>query len=305
MRLLISCLLIAGSISMMADLYETVEHKYAKNDDVSIHYVVAGPEDGPLVVMIHGFPDFWYTWRSQMEALQSEYRVAAVDLRGYNRSDQPEGMESYSMPLLVGDIQAVIGSEERDSAIVVGHDWGGAIAWNIAMTQPEAVDLLVILNLPHPAGLAREIANNPQQRENSTYAFDFQKPNAHANFTSQALTGWVKDENARNRYIEAFDRSNFESMLNYYKANYPRPDDQSRQNILPEAMPKVKCPVLMFHGLDDTALLPGALNDTWKWLEQDLTLVTIPGAGHFVQQDRPKKINGVLVDWLARQLADD
>lgn len=305
MRLLVSCLLAVGSILLMADLYETVENKYADNDGVSIHYIATGPADGPLVVMIHGFPDFWYTWRSQIEALKSDYRVVAVDLRGYNLSDQPEGVESYSMPLLVSDIQTVIAAEERDSAVVVGHDWGGAIAWNIAMTHPDAVDLLVILNLPHPAGLAREIANNPEQRRNSTYAFDFQKPDAHENLTSQALAGWVRDESARERYIEAFDRSDFESMLNYYKANYPRPDDSNQQNLLPAAMPKVKCPVLMFHGLDDTALLPGALNGTWNWLEQDLTLVTIPGAGHFVQQDRPKKINEALVDWLARQLTSE
>jgi pimeloyl-ACP methyl ester carboxylesterase len=94
-------------------------------------------------------------------------------------------------------------------------------------------------------------------------------------------------------------------MLNYYKANYPRPDGEKGQNLVPAEMPKVKCPVLMFHGLDDQALLPGALNGTWNWLEQDLTLVTIPGADHFVQQARPKIINETLVDWLGRQLARD
>ena len=292
---------------MHADLFETVEHKYASHGDVKLHYVAIGDESDPLVVMIHGFPDFWYTWRSQMAALQSDYRVVAVDLRGYNLSDKPEGVESYVMPLLVGDIQAVIASEERESAVVVGHDWGGAIAWNIAMTVPDAVDLLVILNLPHPAGLAREIANNPEQQKNSTYAFEFQKPDAHLGLTSQRLSGWVKDEDARKKYIEAFDQSSFESMLNYYKANYPRPraDSAEQQGLLPEEITKVKCPVLMFHGLDDQALLPGALNDTWNWLEKDLTLVTIPGADHFVQQARPEMINEVLVDWLGRQMARD
>ena len=290
---------------MSANLFDSVEHKYASHDDVKLHYVAIGDESNPLVVMIHGFPDFWYTWRSQMEALKSDYRVVAVDLRGYNRSDQPDGVESYVMPLLVGDIQAVIASEKRETAVVMGHDWGGAIAWNIAMTVPDVVDLLVILNLPHPAGLARELATNPQQQENSAYAFNFQRPDAHLGLTSQLLAGWVRDEDARQRYIEAFDRSSFESMLNYYKANYPRPNSGESQNLLPPEMPKVKCPVLMFHGLDDEALLPGALNGTWNWLEKDLTLVTIPGADHFVQQASPKIINETLVDWLSRQLAKD
>ena len=286
---------------MSADIFESVEHKFASNENVNIHYVVAGSESAPLVVMIHGFPDFWYTWRSQMEALQDLYRVAAMDLRGYNRSDQPNGVDAYKMPLLVKDVQSVIEAEGRKSAVVIGHDWGGAIAWNIAMTAPDFVDLLVILNLPHPSGLAREIINNPQQRENSTYAFNFQQPDAHLQLTSQAIAGWVRDESIRAKYIEAFDQSNFESMLNYYKANYPSREDSNQQNLVPPEPPKVKVPVLMFHGLDDQALLPGALSGTWEWVEKDLTMVTIPGAGHFVQQDRPEFINGVLRDWLKRQ----
>lgn len=290
---------------MSANLFDSVEHKYANHGDVKLHYVAIGDESNPLVVMIHGFPDFWYTWRSQMEALKSDYRVVAVDLRGYNRSDQPDGVESYVMPLLVGDIQAVIASEKRETAVVMGHDWGGAIAWNIAMTVPDVVELLVILNLPHPAGLARELATNPQQQENSAYAFNFQRPDAHLGLTSQLLAGWVRDAEARKKYVEAFDKSSFESMLNYYKANYPRPGSEETQNLMPAEMPKVKCPVLMFHGLDDEALLPGALNGTWNWLDKDLTLVTIPGADHFVQQARPEFINETLVDWLDRQLARD
>ena len=287
----------------MGDLFELVEDKYADNEGVRIHYVAVGSEDAPLIVMIHGFPDFWYTWRAQMDALRDKYRIAAVDLRGYNLSDQPEGVANYAMPLLVKDIAAVIAAEQRDSAVVVGHDWGGAIAWNIAMMNPELVDLLIILNLPHPAGLARELANNPAQRRNSAYAFNFQRPEAAKSLNAMGLAFWVRDEAARKRYVEAFERSSFEGMLNYYKANYPRPDQSpDSSGILPAEIPKVKAPVLMFHGLDDTALLPGALSGTWEWLEKDLTLVTIPGANHFVQQDAPEMINNVMIDWLARQM---
>ncbi len=282
-----------------ADLLERVEHKYADNDGVSIHYALAG--EGPLVVAIHGFPDFWYTWRDQMEALEGEYRIAAVDLRGYNLSDQPEGVASYAMPNLVADIAAVVAAEGEDSAVVMGHDWGGAIAWNVAMARPDLVRALVILNLPHPAGLGRELATNPQQQENSQYARNFQQPGAHEHLTVEALTRWVQDPAAREHYAAAFERSDFEAMLNYYKANYPRGSGDTTAPA-PE-FPKVQSPVLMFHGLDDQALLPGGLNDTWNWLERDLTLVTIPGAGHFVQQDASRLVSETLTDWLRRRVA--
>ena len=281
-----------------ADLMEQVEHRYAENAGVKIHYVVAGT--GPLVVMVHGFPDFLYSWRDQIAALRDNYRIAAVDLRGYNKSDQPEGVENFAMPLLVADIAAVIAAEGEASAVVAGHDWGGAIAWSIAMSRPELVSALVILNLPHPSGLMRELATNPQQRRNSAYAYAFQEPDAHRDLTAQKLAGWVTDESARALYVDAFERSDFEAMLNYYKANFPSISGTGVDDA--RAVPKVQCPVLMFHGLDDQALLPGALNGTWQWLERDLTLVTIPGAGHFVQQDASEIVSATMRDWLGRRV---
>ncbi|MDE0272467.1 MAG: alpha/beta hydrolase, partial [Gammaproteobacteria bacterium] len=255
---------------------------------------------GPLVVMIHGFPDYWYSWRHQMNALQDRFKVAAIDQRGYNRSGQPQGVDNYAMPLLVGDVAAVIAAEGAEKAIVVGHDWGGAVAWNIAMARPELVDLLVILNLPHPNGLARELMNNPAQQANSQYARDFQQPGAHKMLTAEGLAGWVSDEDARAHYVKAFERSDFEAMLNYYKANYPRADS-GEAGLTPPSPPKVQMPVLMFHGLDDQALLPAALNGTWNWLERDLTLVTVPGAGHFVQQDAADLVSASLRSWLLQR----
>lgn len=280
-------------------MFDRVLHRYTSNGDVRLHYAAAGPEDAPLVVFIHGFPDFWYSWREQMTALEGSFRVAALDMRGYNLSDKPQGVDNYAMPHLVADVAAVIAAESADSAVVVGHDWGGAVAWNIAMTRPDVVRLLVILNLPHPRGLMREIANNPDQRRNSQYAFDFQQPDAHKALQADRLAAWVRDEAARKRYVEAFEQSDFEAMLNYYKANYPRPDAETSV-IAPEA-PNVAMPVLMFHGLEDTALLPGALNGTWNWVDADLTLVTIPGASHFVQQDAADLVSTTMRDWLLRR----
>lgn len=292
------------------DLFDTVEHRFAENGEVRIHYAVAGPKDAPLVVFLHGFPDFWYSWRTQMAALRDRFQVAALDLRGYNRSDKPKGVAQYAMPHLVADVAAVIAAEKREQAVVVGHDWGGAVAWNVAMTRPELVRLLVILNLPHPRGLSRELATNPAQRRNSQYAFNFQQPDAHKTLNAQALAFWVRDPEAKKRYVAAFEQSDFEAMLNYYKANYPRPpsaaagDDTGTTagtGLAAPDPPNVRCPVLMFHGLEDTALLPGALAGTWNWVDADLTLVTIPGANHFVQQDASDLVSTTMRDWLLRR----
>ena len=316
MRTSIACICVlslAASLAMSAtaeDLFDEVEHRYAVSGDVRIHYAVTGPKDAPLVVFLHGFPDFWYSWREQMAALRDRFQVAALDLRGYNRSDKPKGVANYAMPHLVADVAAVIAAEKREQAVVVGHDWGGAVAWNVAMTRPELVRLLVILNLPHPRGLFRELTTNAAQRRNSQYAFNFQQPDAHKTLTAQGLAFWVRDPEAKKRYVAAFEQSDFEAMLNYYKANYPRPPEPAAEGAAPTTagtglaapdMPNVRCPVLMFHGLDDTALLPGALAGTWNWVDADLTLVTIPGADHFVQQDASDLVSTTMRDWLLRR----
>lgn len=279
-----------------SDLDKRVEHGYANSSGVKIHYASLGSKDKPLIVMIHGFPDFWYTWRDQMEALSKDYQVVAIDQRGYNLSDKPKGVENYDVRFLVGDVAAVIKHLGRDKAIVIGHDWGGMVAWATAMAMPDIVDKLIILNLPHPRGIARELATNPEQQKNSQYARNFQKEDAASKLRAEQLAFWVKDPKAREVYIEAFKRSDMEAMLNYYKRNYPRePYVEDTSPVI-----KVKAPVLMIHGLNDVALNAHALNNTWEWLERDLTLVTIPGAGHFVQQDASDLVTRSIRMWLAR-----
>lgn len=274
------------------------KHGYAQSGDVKIHYVTKG--EGPLLVMIHGFPDYWYTWREQIPALSEHFQVVAMDQRGYNLSGKPEGLARYQMEELVQDVEAVIKHFGKKKAIVVGHDWGGAVAWSFATAKPQMIDHLVILNLPHFNGLQRELANNPEQRRASAYAREFQKEDAASRLTAEGLTFWIKDSEAKAKYLEAFKRSSFEGMLNYYKANYPRPPYDET----PE-MPPVDCSVLMIHGLKDTALLPGALNDTWKWVKRDLTMVTLPEAGHFVQQDAGPKVTQTLLTWLRMKSLDE
>ncbi|REJ85391.1 MAG: alpha/beta hydrolase [Acidobacteria bacterium] len=295
-------------LAVDAPLIDRVEHGYAQNGEVKIHYAALG--EGPLVVMVHGFPDFWYSWRDQMEALAQDFRVVAIDQRGYNLSDKPEGVDSYGMQHLVGDVVAVIRSLGAEKATVVGHDWGGAVAWQVALNVPQVVENLIILNLPHPNGMARELATNPVQYKNSEYArnfieYDASDPRAFFGMPMkpQTLAGWVTDPEARKHYVEAFERSDFDAMLNYYKANYPAGDVAGRWFAVQENPgPKAEMPVLPFHGLEDTALHAGGLNDTWKWLSKDWTLVTVPGAGHFVQQDAPEIVSETMRWWLlARQ----
>jgi epoxide hydrolase 4 len=273
-----------------ASAAELGEDGYVDSNGVKIHYVTLG--NGEPCILIHGFPDFWYTWREQMPELAKHFQVVAIDQRGYNLSDKPEGVENYKLDKLMGDLDAVVEHFKAPKAVIVGHDWGGMVAWTYAMRFPDKVDRLVILNLPHPRGLMRELANNPAQQKASAYARAFQKPDAASKVTPEMLTFWIHDPAARAKYLEAFKRSSMEGMLNYYKANYPRQPYQT-----PET-PKVKCPVLMIHGLKDTALLPGALNGTWDWIDNEFTLVTIPKAGHFVQQDAAPVVTKTMVRWL-------
>jgi len=283
-----------GVVGSAADIDDRVKHGYADSNGVKIHYASLGA--GPLVVMIHGFPDYWYTWRRQMEGLADKFQMVAIDQRGYNLSDKPAGVENYDVRLLIGDVVAVIKHLGQQKAVIVGHDWGGLVAWQVAINVPEVVDRLIILNLPHPRGLTRELAHNPEQQKNSAYARRFQAEGAEKTLTAEGLASWVKDPEAKPKYIEAFKQSDFGAMLNYYKRNYPR--EPYTEDTSP--LKKVQAPVLMIHGLKDTALLAPALNGNWDYVERDLTLTTVPTAGHFVQADEPDFVTKTMRAWLLR-----
>ncbi len=300
MRKIFFSFLLISNLAFSQDLLKKVEHHFADNNGVKIHYVTLG--SGPLIIMLHGFPDYWYTWRNQMIGLSKNYTIAAIDLRGYNKSDKPEGEENYSMKYLIQDVISVIKNIGFDKAIIIGHDWGGAIAWQIAMNAPQFVNKLIILSTPHPLGLFREFSNNREQQKNSKYAEDYQKENADKELTPESLASWVNDEAAKPCYIEAFKNSSIKAMLNYYKASFPKKAEN--KNVKPTAVTTnrkqklVECPTLAIFGKKDKALLPAGWNSTWDWINNNFTLVSIPDAGHFILQDADDYIMKIIIAWL-------
>lgn len=284
---------------MKLDIEARVEHGYANSNGVRIHYATLGTKEKPLIVFIHGFPDFWYSWIEIMDILSTDYYVVAIDQRGYNLSDKPTGEENYNITFLVNDVISVVHHLGFKKSIIVGHDWGGVVAWVLAMRVPQLVEKLIILNLPHPRGMRHELATNPLQQKASQYARDYMnQPEAYKSIKADELVTMFRDKEikGKEKYIEALNRSDFEAMLNYYKQNYPKePYTADTSELI-----KVKASVLLIHGLNDICLLSGALNNTWEWLESDLTLVTIPNAGHFVHHDQPDIVKRTIKMWLNR-----
>ena len=266
---------------------------YVNNDGVKIHTVSVGK--GPPVVMVHGFPDFWLTWKPQMLAIAASGRRAiAIDQRGYNLSDKPQGDENYKMPHLVSDVAAVLKSVGAP-AVLVGHDWGGSVSWNTAYRHPELIERLAILNLPHPNGLARELAlPDSEQAKHSEYAQNFKKPGAAAAIKPEQIAHAASTPETYPAYVEAFKRTDINAALAFYRMNYPSPPYTKG----PE-LPPLKMRVLLIHGLGDTALLAPAVDGTWRWVDAPFEMVTIPGAGHFVQRDAADEVSHTLVNWLS------
>ena len=268
-----------------------LEDKYATSDDgTKIHYVASG--QGPLIVMVHGFPDYSGSWDKLTPKLNDAYRVVAMDTRGYNLSDKPDGVDNYKMPKLVEDIQAVIKAEGAAKATVLGHDWGAVQAWNYAFTHPETLERLIIMSVPHPALFGRQISQSP---ENSNYARNFQKEGSEKNLTAEGLARSVLDPADKAKYVEAFGRSSFAGMMNYYRANYPA---APKPGEAPPTFPKIDVPTLVIHGMKDTALLSFGHNDTWDQITKDTTILMIPDSGHFIQRDAPDLLAAQIRSWL-------
>lgn len=280
-----------------------VTHHRVTVNGIAMHYAAAGPQDGPVVVLLHGFPEFWYAWRHQLPALaRAGYRVIAPDLRGYNETDKPQGIDAYRLPRLVDDIHALIHQTGGTCACVVGHDWGGVIAWALAATHPGDTRRLAVLNAPHPRAYHRELKRGARQWLRSWYALFFQLP--HLPERALASPWWNVGRLLRSTSVrpDAFTDADVEryraalrdprartAMLNYYRAAFRHPAD-SRIGV-------VSVPTLVIWGEQDVALVPDLANDLSAWVP-NVRVHRLPHASHWVQHDDPVRVNTLILGFL-------
>jgi epoxide hydrolase 4 len=285
-------------------LSDLIEHRYAQLGNVRLHYVEVG--EGPLVVLLHGFPQFWYMWRFQIPALAGAgFRVVAPDMRGYNLSEKPRGVSSYRVELLARDVEHLILACGEESAMVVGHDWGAAVAWVTAMMYPERVKRLGILNVPHPERFARGLLR-PAQLLRSSYMFFFQIPRLpekglvvgdfaslrYALRNEQMHPGAFTDEDIE-RYVEALARPGaLTAALNYYRALFRRNPLKARA-----LLRRIEAPVMVIWGERDRYLGKELAEPDPTWVP-NLRVERLPDASHFVAEDRPDEVNSLLIGFL-------
>jgi pimeloyl-ACP methyl ester carboxylesterase len=293
-----------GSVSGGPNLDRTdLREGYADVGDVRLHYVEAG--DGPLIVLLHGFPEFWYGWRLQIAPLAAAgFRVVAPDTRGYNLSSKPAGVAAYSTDKLAADIRGLIRERGAQSALVVGHDWGGTIAWTLAMNHPEVVDRLAILDAAHPRKL-QEGLPHPRQLRRSWYFFFFQPPGLpervvgarhwrfFRNFLRDARPAYTPDE--MDRYVEAWSQPGAATaMINYYRASVRQSPKQAKAALRP-----ISAPTLVIWGQRDRYLGPELAEPHRNDVPNLDRVERLPDASHWVHHDESERVTQLLTDFLA------
>jgi epoxide hydrolase 4 len=316
-----------GALAMSVGAQEATEkkepwkHETAKVNGIKLHYVTMGK--GPVILFLHGFPEFWYAWKDQIPFFGKEYQAVAADMRGYNLSDKPEKVEDYAIPLLIADIKALLDHLSKGKkAILVAHDWGGAIAWTYAAMHPETLEKLVIINAPHPNVFGRELEKNPKQQQASGYMNFFRSAEAEqllmANDFALLVSGVFGSASKpdaftaedKRRYKEAWGRPGaLTGGLNYYRAAKLGPPSQEAKaeagkaekpalTQLPEL--KIPMPTLVIWGEKDTALLTGNLDGLDKYVP-NLTLKRIPNGSHWVVHEAPELINTTIQEFLKKK----
>jgi epoxide hydrolase 4 len=279
---------------------------------IRLHYVEAG--EGPLVVLLHGFPEFWYSWRRQIPALaQAGYHVVAPDMRGYNLSDRPQAWRAYETGLLAEDIAGLVrhfgtlagtshggGQASEQSAFVVGHDWGAAVAYAVAMRHPEVVRRLAILNVPHPTRMLEGFRTLRQLRK-SWYMFFFQIPRLPEyliarddySFAKRSLRADSKDaftDEDLERYVEAWSQPGaLTGMINYYRAALRRSPGKTLALMKP-----IQAQTLVIWGMRDRHIGSELAEPAPEWVP-NVRVERIPEATHWVQHDAPERVNELLL----------
>ena len=270
--------------------------------DVSLHVAEAGPSDGLPTILLHGFPEFWFGWRRQIGPLAGAgLRLIVPDQRGYNLSDKPEGVAAYHLDRLAGDVVALADMHGIDRFRLVGHDWGGLVAWWTASRHPDRVERLAILNAFHPAVFGPYLRRHPGQWLRSAYAAFFQIPRVPEARLTARDARVLRTALARtsrpgafspadlDRYAEAWLRPGaMHAMLDWYRALARLPRRPS---------PSIRCPTLILWGRRDHALQPG-LAEASLALCKDGRIQWLPEATHWIQHDAPEAVNDALIDFL-------
>jgi pimeloyl-ACP methyl ester carboxylesterase len=293
---------------------KALEHHFADLDGMRLHYVDAGK--GPLMLFVHGFPEFWYAWKDQLEEFSRDHHAVALDMRGHNLSDKPADVKAYRPKNLVADLRNLIDHLGGWPCIVVAHDWGGAAAWNLAAQHPGYIDKLVIINSPHPLTFARELRDNPAQIEASRYMLLLRQADsgqllAQDNYAPLAAmlnksthgAAWLTDETLE-RYREAWAQPGaLNCSLNYYRASplHPATPEEPGAAAL-EFDPSqfmVRVPTLVIWGERDSALLPGLLDGLDEYVT-DLTVKRIADGSHWVVHEHPAEVNRLIREFIEK-----
>ena len=285
-----------------------MEHQYIETNGIRLHVVQDGPKDGPLVILLHGFPEFSYGWRQQIPFLASAgYHVWAPDQRGYNLSDKPDGIASYSIHELAADVVGLIDASGRKQVFLIGHDWGAAVAWSVANKYPERLLKMVILNVPHPAVMIKFLRSSFAQLRKSWYMFFFQLPwlpeylsrLRNWNAITQALIKSSRPGTFTQTDLEIYRQAwaqpkAFRSMINWYRSMMQKRSE-------PPANPRITVPALLIWGAQDQALGREMAQPSID-LCDDGRLVFIEEASHWVQHEEAGRVNQFIQAFLAEEI---
>ena len=280
------------------------EHTYIPTNGVRLHVVQAGPEEGPLVILLHGYPEFWYGWRNQIDALAGRgFCLWIPDQRGYNLSDKPEGIHPYNLDETSADVAGLIDASGHDKVYLIGHDWGAAVAWWSAMKYRERLEKLVILNVPHPIVSARTIGRDRRQTLKSWYMFFFQIPwlpetLMRPNNWRALVQGMVKGSRPgafTDADIEEYRRAwsqpgAMTAMVNWYRAAV---------KIRPKLPPnrRISTPTLIVWGAQDRFIIREAAQMSLEYCD-DARLEYIEDATHWVHLEEPQRVNQLILGFL-------
>ena len=279
-----------------------LEHLTFRNGEVQLHAVAAGPPSGPLVILLHGFPEFWYSWHKQIEPLASAgFRVIVPDQRGYNASSKPPHSASYALPLLVSDVIAIADQLNASKFFLAGHDWGAAVAWATAILHPDRLHKLAILNVPHPSVMFRYLRTNLRQLRRSWYILFFQLPwlpefafsafNFRLGVNSLVRSSRPGTFSAEDLalYRAAWSQHGaLTGSINWYRAAF--------RHASKFADPTVRVPTKILWGMRDAFLLSEMAQASLRYCTS-ADLYTFADASHWLQHEEPARVSELLIDF--------